>query len=381
MISEVGVVKCRDYDYELVYRSVKRSIELAGGLKGRVKKGDSVLLKVNLIGAFKPERAATTHPSVVRAVCEIIGEIGGNPIVADSSGAISDVEEAFRLSGIEEAAKKAGVKVVNLQKYGYKKVKVAKGKQLKEMYFSKKVLESDLVISLPKLKTHVLALYTGSIKNFFGCIPRKERKLSHRLAKLEPFSQSIVDIFSLSSCDFSIMDGVVGMEGNGPTHGKPRKLGAIISGNDCVAVDAVSADLIGFKALDIPHIRQAAEQGLGICNMDNIAIKGDYIEKINFRKGSMVKGMAGRLPPKMIDIIQDIIMAKPYLESKKCTKCGFCMKSCPADAISMAPYPIIDRDKCILCYCCHENCPTGAMDLRKPYIGEMVSWVRDRIGV
>jgi len=288
MKSNVAVVKCDDYDYDKVKYSVKKSLALIGGLKKIVKPEDNVLLKVNLIGPFPPESAATTHPIVVKAMCELINDVNAKAIIGDSAGVYSDesATPVFKASGIYKAAKEANATILNFEKNGYRKMAVPKGKEFKELYFAKAVLDADVVVSLPKLKTHALALYTGAVKNFFGCIPSRERKRSHRLTKIEPFSQSLIDIYSLANCKLAVMDAVVGMEGNGPTHGKPRKLGAIIAGYDAVAVDSVSSYLMGFKPLEIPHIRLAAEQGYGAGNLDDIGIIGDNIDmiKTNFKK-------------------------------------------------------------------------------------------------
>lgn len=164
-MSEVSIVKCGDYDPQRVKKSVQQSLELIGGIDKIVKPGDNVLLKVNAIVGFPPERAATTHPSVVSAMVEIVKEAGGIPWVGDSSGAYGFTAQSLEITGIKKATEDAGGRLINFESTGTYNVKVD-GNVLKNINVAKPALDCDVLVSLPKMKTHMMTKYTGAVKNF-----------------------------------------------------------------------------------------------------------------------------------------------------------------------------------------------------------------------
>src|SRR5574341_464798 len=192
-----------------------------------VKAGDNVLLKVNVIVGFPPERAATTHPAVVSAMVEIVKEAGGVPWVGDSSGAYGYTAQSLELSGIKKAVEESGGKLINFESTGAYNVKV-NGRVLTSLNIAKPVIDCDVLVSLPKMKTHMMTRYTGAVKNFYGAIPGSGKAAIHRLAPTEEsFSNAVVDIYSAVKPKLAVMDGIVGMEGEGAINGTPIESGVI----------------------------------------------------------------------------------------------------------------------------------------------------------
>ncbi len=263
-MEKVSIVKCENYEQDNVKNAIKKSLDLIGGLSKFVKPGNTVLLKVNAIIGFPAERAATTHPAVVRAMAELVKEAGGVPLIGDSSGAFGFTGQSLEMCGIAKAARDAGAKLVNFESTGTYSVKV-NGKILRTINVAKPVIDCDVLISMPKLKTHQLTKYTGAVKNFYGVIPGTGKAAIHQLAPSEEsLSHAVVDVYSTLKPALAVMDGIVGMEGEGATNGTPAESNVIISGADCVSVDAVASEVIGFFHKDIMITRFAHERGLGV---------------------------------------------------------------------------------------------------------------------
>ncbi len=366
--SRVSIVRCGDYGREAVDAAVLQSLESTGGIGGVVRPGDSVLLKVNLLSPTGPEAAVTTHPAVVRAVAGAVLEAGGQPIIADAPGYLyaGGKSKALRKSGILEAAEQLGIRAVQFENMErpFIRTEVPGAEWMHEVMAARLALESDVIISLPKLKTHSGTWYTGAIKNMFGCVATRSRKQAHNLGVHEKFAGAVVDIFSAVKPALAVMDAVVGMEGEGPQHGRPRHTGLIMASRDCVALDSVASTLIGFNPLEILTVRNAAARGLGEGELDAIDIAGERLDdvSVDYEKPS---GRQIDIHPWLMRVGSRFVKVEPSLVREECTRCEICMKSCPADAITMEPYPVIDRKACIECYCCSEMCPEGAMVVRK----------------
>lgn len=372
--SKVSIVRCADYDEKRVEEAVLDSIRLIGGLKGLIKKKDKVLLKVNTLAPAEPERAVTTHPSLVKAAIKLVREAGGEPIVADAPGFFfaGGKNMAFIKSGIKEAAESMGAEARQFEtvENPFIETQVPDGALLKTIFAARLALEADVIISLPKLKTHSNTWYTGAVKNMFGAVAPKTRKIAHNLATYEKFSGALVDIYSVTKPKLAIMDAVIGMEGEGPRHGSPKQAGLILSSYDCVALDAVASKIIGYEPENILTTKIASERGLGTGELDRIEVLGERIGQVrtDFKKPS---GRMVNVPPVFAKIANSLVYVRPELKEEKCKKCAICAKSCPAGAISMSPYPKIDRKLCIECYCCNEMCPEGAMEIKKSWIAKM----------
>lgn len=362
MKSKVAVVKCGDYDFERVKDALRKSLELIGALKGVVRRGNKVLLKGNIGSPNLPEQASTTHPILIKAVIQLVKEVGGIPIFGDSPIIERITEETFEVGGHAEIAREEEVEVIAFNKNGFKKINISGGKQIEEVYFSKDVLDADVIISIPKLKTHVLTYYTGAIKNMFGALQKESRMNIHKtFSKVMPFSEAIVDVFTIRKPDLAIMDGIVAMEGLGPSHGRVKEVGIIISSRDSVALDAVSSSIIGYDPMDILTTKDAYMRGLGNGELQQIEILGEQADKVkvDFEKVPIISD-------EIRERFKNFFLSKMVVDKTKCKGCNLCVEQCPVKAIKSRPYPVFDPEKCILCFCCFELCPEGALIFEVP---------------
>lgn len=366
---QVSIVKCEDYDK--VKEAINKSLELIGGFEKFVKPGDIVLLKVNVIVGLPPERAATTHPAVAGAMVELVKEAGGIPWVGDSSGAYGFTAQSLILSGIKKATEDAGGKLINFESTGTYPVEV-NGRVLTSVNIAKPVFDCDVLVSLPKMKTHQLTKFTGAVKNFYGVIPGSGKAAIHRQAPTEEsLSHAVVDIYSALKPRLAVMDGVVGMEGEGATNGTPIASNVILAGSDCVALDTVASEIMGFSHKDILTTNFAHERGLGVGELDKIQVKGEKINdvKLDFKKSRyMYYRLPSFLGKFMFRYVENV--SRVFISEDDCKKCRVCLESCPVSAITLEPHPFIDQKKCIKCYCCHELCRNSAVELKTSYLGK-----------
>lgn len=374
--TRVAVIRCPDYDNARVRAAVMESLALIGGIADIIKPGDRVLLKANLLAPTDPAASVTTHPAVVRAVIEAVKEAGGIPVVADSPGYFYTGGKcrALTVCGLKDVADELGVESLQFESMEnpFVETPVPGGKYLDSIYAARLALEADVIVTLPKLKTHASTWYTGAVKNMFGAVATRTRKQAHILATYERFSGSIVDIYSVLRPRLAIMDAVVGMEGEGPRHGTPKQVGLILASKDPVALDSVASKLIGFDPMEIFTTRDATARELGNGNLDEIEVLGERVERVavDFKKPS---GRRINMPPFIMKFADRLLKVQPVCVKEACDKCAICAKCCPVEAIDMGPWPEIDRKTCIECYCCNEMCPTGAMEIRKSWLARRIS--------
>ncbi len=381
-MTTVAISRCDDYELEKVSIAVKRCLNLIGNIDAIVKPGMKVLLKLNLLSAsLGPERAVNTHPVVIRALVDIFqGNYGCEVYIGDSCGSLrtGSTDKAFRVTQIDKIAEDTGAIIVNFDKDEILDITNKNAAILKDFKIAKTVKTVDVVVSVPKLKTHGLTRYTGAIKNMFGVIPANGKKNVHLLApKNRSMARALVDVFEMVQPHITIMDAVIGMEGNGPNAGDPRKVGLIIAGFDGVALDAVASTVIGFDPMKVPIIRYAHERKLGTADMSAINVSGEDISEVlvaDFKKpSSSAQDFASNYIP-------DFILAKMFDNScssvssvyePNCTKCYECIRNCPAKVMS-APdgNVIVDESNCIGCYCCDEVCNYNAIVMKRTFLGK-----------
>ena len=385
-MSRVSTVKCSDYSTEKVENAVREAVSLAGGIEKFIKKGERVLLKPNLLAPKAPNLAVTTHPEILRAVIRLVKNAGAKPFVGDSPGgtvvASSGTSRAFAMldkywadTGMKKICEEEGAEIVSFETGGVEIFEFKKRKCVPKINISKVALSFDSVIDLPKLKTHGLVLYTGAIKNLYGCVPGL-KKAEYHMQAVHPdvFSQLLVDIFSVVKPKLSIMDGIMGMDGNGPSHGRIRNFGVVIAGGDSVAVDRVSSMVIGFGKNEISAINIAGKQGLGESDIKKIEVVGEKLD--NVRQADFLKPSNSALkyfPQAFANIVSKLVWVLPKINEAKCTHCMTCVKSCPAKAIEMHGKNLkVDIKKCIKCMCCHELCTFESVDIE-------LSWLASKL--
>jgi len=374
--AKVSIVRAYDYDSAHLYSAVETSIDLIGGLEAIVKPGSKVFVKINhLSPPSEAEKGIVTHPAFVEAVLELLKRAGAEIIAGDDID--SDAGDGFQISGIRQMCEKAGVRLINLRETGFVETS-CEGHFLKKVYMSSTVLEADVIINLPKLKTHSLTVFTGGVKNMFGIIPQGLRTRFHaEYVANEDFGQMLTDVFSVAVPHLTIMDGIIAMEGEGPADGKLRRVGVVLASRDAVALDAVATRIIGGNPLDVYTTRYCDKRGLGVANLGNIEVVGERLEDVvvaDFRlPASAFSLLRGRVPGFLRRFLQGQLTVKPWVIERQCTLCLACEKICPSGAITMSDNTAeIDHDVCIGCMCCHEVCRFHAITPRRPVIGRIM---------
>lgn len=369
-MTRVIISECRQYNLELLEEKLNAGIALLGGWDRFVSAGMKVLLKVNLIGPKSPETAAITHPEFVRALTRILKGRGCEVWIGDSSGGaiagIAPTARSFVASGLEQLAREEGAEIKNFDREGAAAVIPASGLG-EEMYLAKPMFAADFVINLPKLKTHSATIYTGAVKNLFGCIPGLRKAEYHRLAP-DPrdFGQVLADIHQAVKVGLHIMDGVTAMEGEGPTAGSVYPAGKLLFSTDPLALDTVAAAMLGLGIEDIPILKTARARNLGESNLAEIEIAGDYTSPPGLRGFKLPKRLRYVKPRnyKVVIRVIDLLKARPRVNLKSCKHCNMCVESCPVQAIDRETKKI-NYNICIECMCCHELCEHKAVELRK----------------
>lgn len=379
-MEKVSVVKCDSYQSKQVYHSVSRSIKLLGGMDRFVQPGMKVLLKCNLLMRKKPQEAATTHPEVAAAVARLVKEAGGVPIIADSPGGLFTeraLRGVYRACGMEAIAIRDNIELnfnVEVTENTH-----PEGKIIKNLTVMKIMEEVDAIINIAKLKTHGMALYTGAVKNLFGVIPGTIKAEYHlRMKKLDDFSDMLLDISTYVKPVLSIVDAVVGMEGQGPSAGDPRKIGAVLASANPYALDVACVSLVGIAPDMVSTIKRAKVRGF--CNqLRDISLLGNSLEELKihdfkipshkhvgfiehfFSEGSFIAGF-----------INNHFGPKPVFDYEGCIGCRDCEKNCPPKAIAMVNQkPVVNMKECIRCYCCQELCPQKTISIKRSWLFEV----------
>jgi len=261
--------------------SVRKAIELAGGLADIIKSGDTVIIKPNIVVVESKENVAVTDPRVCKAIANMVKETGAKPIIAESAFIGMDTEEAIQANGYGRL-REEGYQVIDLKKKGTElvKVPVPKGKALKEVVLPRIVVDADVVISVPKMKTHDQAEVTLSLKNMKGVLPDAWKRKFHHVFGV---FQSVADLMTVVKPSLAVVDGIVAMEGLGPAFGDPVEMGLIIAGKALVAVDAVTSKIMGFELQECGCVREADELGVGTADLNKIEVIGEPIAKVQRR--------------------------------------------------------------------------------------------------
>lgn len=316
--------------------------------------GKKVLIKPNIVLGRSPEAAATTHPAVVATVIEECKKRGASSIwVGDNSGGLP--EWSF------SCAKKAGFMQElpdHFQDISMEVSLIDLGlPTLPPLLISKKVLEADLIINVPKFKTHPLVGFTGCIKNMFGVVVGLDKARVHSLirhpARLAEF---LVILYKRFEPHLNIVDGIMAMEGEGPSHGQPKKLGKLLAGYNGAAVDVVIASMIGLDPDNQPYYKFLKDNGLVPQSLSEIAKEGSFEILQDFD----LPGLNTLNHDELRTLLKRHGPLKPVLNEEKCIRCRKCYDICLQSAITFDEFPVIDYDKCIACWCCFEMCPEGA---------------------
>lgn len=341
---------------EPVCAKVIESLDLGGWYGGL--SGKTVFIKPNMLGLFEPEHGATTHPLLVRSLVDFFREAGAEVTVGDNCGigGYGLNQRVAKMTGIMESAAGAYKNVASETK-----MVDLDSKYMPSIVVSKAMLEADILVNVPKMKTHSLTVVTGAVKNMFGIVAGAGKGRSHASAPgVREFGKMLADLYAIRPPDLTVMDGIVAMEGNGPSSGKIKPLGKVLASTNAVALDAVMCRIMGYPPQDVHHLRNAANRGYGPIEPEAIELTGDRVQSANFKLPLTIQRF--RLIGRFLNerIMGSLVKSKLVLNEKLCEKCKICVQGCPVGAMQMPDWPRIDEDKCIKCMCCQELCPESA---------------------
>ncbi len=368
----VSISECNSYHIKEVQAAVNNCLDNLGGLSSLIKPDDRVLIKPNILLAKAPEEAITTHPALIEAIIMAVKKTGAVPLVGDSPGGlVGNVDKHWKITGIEEVCKRLDIEILNFEAAGVYKKKINGG----HYFIAKPVLDVDFIINVPKIKTHGLTILTCAIKNMYGTVPGLTKVNYHKEApKPSDFAELVVDIFALSKPGLNIVDGVIGMEGSGPSAGDPKELGMILASTDGVAIDSFISHVLGRDPLKIATNKNAYERGLGEVDISKIEVVGYQPEAITDFKWPSTIISLDRVPSSIAKGLMRFWWSRPAIDPEICTKCGRCIKNCPVGALSAGiEIPEFNYPECINCMCCSEMCPEKAIKLEKSLLSRMMS--------
>lgn len=359
---KVAVAKVNDYQPKNVQAGVEAALESLGGLGCFIQAGDKVLLKPNMLEGLPSERAVTTHPEVVRAMIRQVKRLGATPVIGDSPGVAGTLKTAEKC-GILAICREENVQLIAFENSA--EYQFPEGKTLKKFRLSEVLQQVDKVVSVAKMKTHTFMGMTGATKNLFGCIVGVQKAQFHlRTRQRREFAGMLIDLALLVKPVLSVVDGIVGMEGNGPRNGRLVQPGLILAGENCFAVDIVMAEIMGLEINSLPVAALSLELGLTPpCSA--IERVGDGREvRHRFVAPRSMQSLEDRVPAWFARWAANHLTARPEI-CPNCILCGRCVAHCPPQAMKIAGGKVrIDDAKCIRCYCCQELCPENAVRLQ-----------------
>nr|WP_297708416.1 DUF362 domain-containing protein [uncultured Butyrivibrio sp.] len=406
MFDKVSLEKCDSYDHEGVLSALKKTLENIGGLDF-VTKGMKIGIKANLVSGMDPQKSATTHPALLRALCEVLLERGASVVIGDSPGGIYTahyVGGVYKACGLTEMVNelnknggKSAETVCLNDDFSVKNAEFRDAVSIKTFIYTGWLDNVDAIINVSKLKTHAMMGMSCAVKNMFGTIPGTTKPEYHmRFPDEKAFANLMVDLNEFFKPALYIVDAIDGMEGNGPTAGEKRHIGAILSSRKPYALDMVCAGLIGMKLEDVTTLVVAKERGLGPASLDECEVLGDKsvgeLRVADFKRATIHQSITfegGGIMRKLESVAVKLALStKPKVKAAQCIGCKKCYETCPAKAITMVTsrgktagknnlVPQINRSKCIKCFCCQEFCPKGAMKVHHNVLGKLVGKINN----
>jgi len=385
MSTNVYVVRCENY--EKADKKIEELINLIGGIGQFAKKGEKITLKANLLGAAPPERAVSTHPSIIAAVGKLAKKEGAIPLIADSPGSgylynEATLKKLYKTCGMYEAAEQAGIDV-NMDTR-YDKVSFPQGKLMKQIDVIKPITQTDAVFNLCKMKTHLFMHVSGAVKNHFGIIPGLSKVGFHaKLFDKERFADMLLDLSLYVAPRLSIMDAVLAMEGEGPgASGTPRQVGLLLASTSDLAIDVVAGEIMGLPYEHNPVLMAAKRRGILPYKIEDVNVIGEDLSNLkipDYKFPTTVRGFSRTVEKNTVirNILRSTLSKYPVASKEKCIGCGMCATACPQKMITIIPHKkkkvaVINLKDCIRCYCCHELCPHKAIDIKSKFISKVL---------
>ncbi|MBO4286824.1 MAG: DUF362 domain-containing protein [Kiritimatiellae bacterium] len=359
----VHFVRCADYETALP-SAFERLVSASGLFEEAALRGKRVLVKPNLLTDRTPEQAVTTHPALLRLVVRRLKAAGAVVSVGDSPASTANLNVTLERSGIGAVCEEEGVPFVSFEQGGVQHFE----KDGFSFLLAKPVLEADLLVNLPKVKSHSLTKLTAAVKNLYGAVPGYSKTTLHRLyPKPETFGRLLQAIWSVLPPAVNLADAVVGMEGQGPSNGKPVRLGFLAVSDDPFALDTALCDVLHLRPATVPYLK-----GCEAAHAPEVL--GDEVTVPSFEipSGSHLLDL---LPAWFVHLAAHLLWVRPAFAPDLCIRCGKCVKACPATALALcadAAFPRLDAKACIGCACCHEVCPKGAIRMKQSTILRLV---------
>ena len=373
---DVAVVRCKTYNVEAVKPALEEAVNAVNGLDF-VMPEMKIIIKPNLVSFKKPDAAATTHPALLEALVEMLLARGADVTIGDSPGgphSLPLLNRVYTATGMDRLEKLGAKLNRNMNE---KNVDFPEGKVLKNFTYTEYLDEADAIIDFCKLKSHGMLGMSAAVKNLFGTIPGlKKPEVHYKFQNDAEFADMLVDLNEYFKPRLAICDAVVGMEGNGPTAGTPRQIGAIIASKSTYYADVVGAELIGMNIDGLPTLQAAYERGFAPASSKNLRVYGDIRAlTVDDFKAPPVRGLSFMRKGNVLHFISKAALEhKPTLKKRLCVGCGECARMCPAKAIEMKnKKPHINREKCIRCFCCQEFCPRAAMVAHRPLAAKVLN--------
>lgn len=371
MMERVWLSRCGGYAPEELFRQVEESFDMLG-VWDEIKPGMTVVIKPNLVMSSKPGNAIATHPALVAAVGKCVQKAGADVVIAESPGGPytpAAMKAVFRGCGYTDMAKDCGFTLYTDCKS--REVSLPGAVRCRQLSVVEPFLTREYLIDMAKLKTHSMVGFSGAVKNLFGTVPGLQKPELHcRFPEKQPFSEMLVDLCDFLKPDLCFLDGILAMEGNGPTGGRPRNLGVLGASKSPYALDVCGAALIGLEPESVLMLKEADRRGLGPISPEECQLVKESVEALaqpDFLKAEASStDFIDRLPKFLRPAAKKIATPTPKIRKADCVGCGKCAESCPQHTIVIRDgKAVIDYKKCIRCFCCHEMCPKHVIDIRR----------------
>lgn len=388
----VALAHCARYDNDVLDRAVTRSLEALDDWETPFDGDPVVLLKPNLLGPRSAETAITTHPRLVASVARVLRRVHRGRLLVGDGPAIGTTRMVARTLGLPALLESLDVELVDFTDT----VSVSGGDGFGAFDLARPLMEADLVVNLPKVKTHGQMGLTLSVKNLFGAYIGFEKPRLHLTAGTDraTFARMLLETAVRVGADLHIADGVIGMEDNGPSSGDPRPLELIAASTNPVALDCALAEILGFPADELPIQLQARRRGMRGTHLHEVDLRGDPLDGFRVRDWKPARPMAMEeifLPRLLAKPLRHQLTTRPVFDDRLCTRCGVCAQHCAAEAMRLArrrrrhPGPrrsneamFVDLDLCIRCFCCQEVCPERAIRVGEGPLLRLSRLVRGR---
>jgi uncharacterized protein (DUF362 family)/Pyruvate/2-oxoacid:ferredoxin oxidoreductase delta subunit len=379
MKERVVLQAAADYHRPQVEAAVERLLAPLGGMAAFVRPGQRVLLKPNMLSGKEPAKAVTTHPEIVRAIILQVQQAGGIVSVGDSPGIGTPRQVAMRC-GILPVIEETGVAFAPFAE----SVKIRpRGGTFHELEIARDLLDTDVVINLPKLKTHQMMGLTAGVKNLFGAVVGIRKPRLHLQAGTDKafFALMLLELAEQIRPALTLVDAITAMEGEGPGNGDPVHVGALLAGASPLAVDTVAAALVGLSPEAVWTQKVALQTGRTGCRLEEVEILGDRLENLRVRGFRQAKATDVNfgLPPLLKNVLKNSLTARPVPDLQLCKRCGICIEACPPQAMEINDSGLhIDYPRCIRCFCCQELCPHGALLTRQGLLLRLADFLKGR---